>query len=84
MHKKSLALLAAVATVTSLTACTTPATTLKNPKTGQVARCGGSATGSMVGGVLGYHIQKSNDTTCVSEYQSQGFKIEAVDGMPTK
>lgn len=65
-----------------LSACTTPATTLKHPRTGQVARCGGSATGSMVGGVLGYHIQKSNDTTCVSEYQSQGFKVEAVDGMP--
>lgn len=70
--------------VLSLAACTTPATTLKHPKTGQVARCGGSATGSMVGGVLGYHIQKSNDTTCVSEFQSQGFKIETVDGVSTK
>ena len=84
MRKKPLALLAAIAAVTSLTACTTPATTLKHPKTGQVARCGGSATGSMVGGVLGYQIQKSNDTTCVSEYQQQGFKIEAVDSMPAK
>ena len=84
MRKKPLALLAAIAAVTSLTACTTPATTLKHPTTGQVARCGGSATGSMVGGVLGYHIQKSNDTTCVSEYQQQGFKIEAVDSVPAK
>lgn len=32
----------------------------------------------------GYHIQKSNDTTCVSEYQQQGFKIEAVDSVPAK
>lgn len=83
MRKKSLALLVVVA-VTGLAACTTPATTLKHPKTGQVARCGGSATGSMVGGVVGYHIQKSNDTTCVSEYQSQGFKVEFIDGAPAR
>lgn len=61
-----------------LTACSTPMTILKNPKTGQIAQCGGSATGSMVGGVIGYQIQKSNDLKCAEEYQKQGFRIEAV------
>jgi uncharacterized protein YcfJ len=53
--------------------CTTPKTMLKNPQTGQVASCGGSAMGSMVGGVIGYHIQKSNDSDCVADYTAQGF-----------
>lgn len=44
-----------------LSACATPRTVMKNPETGQVTQCGGTATGSFVGGVLGYHIQKSND-----------------------
>lgn len=57
-----------------LVGCTTPTTVLKNPKTGQIATCGGSATGSMVGGVIGYHIQKSNDSDCVSNYMGEGFK----------
>lgn len=57
-----------------LCACTTPKTMLKNPQTGQVVDCGGSATGSMVGGVIGYHIQKSNDSDCVVDYQRQGFQ----------
>lgn len=64
-----------------ITGCTTPRTTLVNPDTGQVAVCGGSATGSMVGGVLGYHIQKSNDSDCVAEYMDMGFKRRNVDGM---
>lgn len=55
-------------------ACTTPTTVLKHPKTGQIATCGGSATGSLVGGVIGYHIQKSNDADCVSNYMGEGFK----------
>lgn len=57
-----------------LTGCTTPATMLKNPKTGQVAQCGGTATGSLVGGVIGYNIQKSNDADCVSKHQAEGFR----------
>jgi len=60
-------------TVSALCACSTPRTVMKNPETGQIARCGGSATGSLVGGVLGYHIQKSNDNKCVAEYAKQGF-----------
>jgi uncharacterized protein YcfJ len=58
-------------------ACTTPMTTLKHPKTEQVVTCGGSATGSMVGGVIGYHIQKGNDTDCVTNFEKQGFKVIA-------
>jgi len=54
--------------------CATPSTTLKNPTTGQVVRCGGDATGSMVGGLIGYNIQKSNDKDCVSSYEALGFK----------
>lgn len=61
-----------------LAACTTPMTVMKNPKTGQIATCGGSATGSMVGGIVGYEIQKSNDGNCVQEYMKQGFKTEVV------
>ncbi len=60
--------------VIGLTACSTPKVMLKNPETGQVVHCGGSATGSMVGGVIGYHIQKSNDATCQSDYMAQGFE----------
>jgi len=58
----------------SLIGCSTPAVTLKNESTGQVARCGGDATGSMVGGLIGYNMQKSNDESCVGAYESQGFK----------
>ena len=64
----------AVILCVALSACTTPKTMLKNEKTGQVVDCGGSATGSMVGGVIGYHIQKSNDSDCVADYMDQGFK----------
>lgn len=65
-------------TVVTLTACTTPAYTLKDRKTGQVAQCGGNVSSSLAGGVIGYHIQKSNDAKCVKQLESQGFKIETV------
>jgi hypothetical protein len=54
--------------------CSTPVVLLKNPTNGQVARCGGDATGSFVGGVIGYHMQKSNDEGCVRDYEAMGFK----------
>ena len=57
-----------------LVGCATPAVTLKNDATNQVVRCGGDATGSMVGGVIGYNIQKDNDEKCVRDYEAQGFK----------
>ncbi len=69
--KKSLIVFAAAVV---LVGCATPAITLKNDGTGQVARCGGDATGSMVGGLIGYNIQKDNDASCVRSYESQGFK----------
>jgi uncharacterized protein YcfJ len=47
---------------------------LENEETGQIVSCGGSATGSMVGGVIGYQIQKSNDEDCEAAYIAQGFK----------
>lgn len=64
-----------IALITTLSSCTTPATTLKHPKTGQVVTCGGSATGSFVGGAIGYHVQKDNDTQCVKTYENQGFSV---------
>jgi len=57
-----------------LAGCTTPHYTLKHPKTGQIETCGGDATGSLAGGVVGYHIQKSNDQKCVDTLKDQGFE----------
>lgn len=68
----SLAFLAAIS------ACSTPRTTLVNPETGQVVTCGGSATGSMAGGVIGYNIDRANADDCVAEYRALGFeRVEA-------
>jgi hypothetical protein len=64
-----------IATLLFVAGCTTPMTTLRHPKSQQVVTCGGSATGSMVGGVVGYHIQKSNDTDCVTNFEKQGFAV---------
>ena len=58
----------------AFTGCATPLVTLKHPTTGQVVQCGGSATGSMVGGLIGHNIQKSNDEACAQAYETQGFK----------
>lgn len=71
MNKNTLIIFAVAIT---LTACSTPRTVLVNPETGQVATCGGSATGSMAGGIIGYHIEKSNASECVAEYMDLGFK----------
>ena len=61
----------------ALTACATPVTTLKNPKTKQVVTCGGDSSASMAGGVIGSNIQKNSDEKCVNSYISQGFKVES-------
>ena len=58
-----------------LCGCSTPSTVLKNPQTGQIARCGGNVSGSLAGGAIGYHIQKGNDQKCVQGYKGQGFEI---------
>ena len=44
--------IATLALLLLLFACATPRTVMRNAETGQVAQCGGSATGSFVGGVL--------------------------------
>ena len=60
---------------TLLAACATPVTTLKNDTTGQVARCGGDRTGSMMGGMIGYSMNEGDANRCVNDYLEQGFKI---------
>jgi hypothetical protein len=59
---------------TILAGCATPAVTLKNEMTGQVARCGGDSTGFMTGGLIGHNLQLSSDDKCVRDFESQGFK----------
>jgi uncharacterized lipoprotein YajG len=56
-----------------LAACTTPVTTLRNPRTGQVVTCGGNTASSLAGGAIGYSIQRSADGRCVEAYSAQGF-----------
>lgn len=56
-----------------LTACATPVLMLKNPKTGQIVRCGGEKSGSMALGMIGYNIQKNTDQACANDYEAQGF-----------
>lgn len=68
--------LLAVVSVT-LAACSTPVTMLINPKTGQVAKCGGNMEGSLGGGLIGYNIQKDNDEKCIEQYKKLGFKIDS-------
>jgi len=60
--------------IAALSGCATPLTVLTNPKTGQAVQCGGTATGAMVGGLIGYHIQESNDRNCVNAYLELGFQ----------
>lgn len=60
-----------------LAACATPKTVLRNESTGQVVICGGSTTGSLAGGVIGYHAQKATDAECVADYQKEGFKVQS-------
>lgn len=64
----------AIIAVLTMTGCTTPQYTLKNPKTGQVETCGGDTTASLAGGVIGYHIQKNNDEKCRRILEENGFK----------
>lgn len=68
-------IVASICLVLAVLGCTTPVTMLKNDSTGQIGRCGGDATGSMAGGLIGYNIQKGSDQDCVRDYQSQGFKV---------
>lgn len=59
----------------SLAACATPVTTLINPDTKQVVRCGGDRSGAMMGGMIGYSLQADDAAGCVKQYASQGFQV---------
>ncbi len=67
-------LIFSLAVVTPLSACSTPTTTLKHAKTGQIVTCGGSSGASWAGGAIGYEIQKGHDADCVNTYKKQGFR----------
>lgn len=56
-----------------ISGCATPVIMLKNEDTGQIARCGGDASGSMAGGLIGYNIQKDNDEACAQDFEARGF-----------
>lgn len=71
---KSAALIALLAV--TLSACATPITTLKHPKTEQVVTCGGGMAGSIAGGMVGYSIQQDNDAACIKSYEQSGFVIQ--------
>ncbi len=58
-----------------LAGCSTPITTMQKGDT--TVTCGGGTMGSILGGKLGYHIQKGNDKDCVDSYTSQGYKVIA-------
>lgn len=72
---KTLAFAAMILTVSFLLAsCATPQTVLKSDN-GQVAVCGGNRSSAIAGGIIGYHIQKSEDANCVETHKAAGFKI---------
>lgn len=58
----------------TLTACSTPVTTMRNPQTGAVATCGGGVGGSILGGVAGYNIEQSLDQKCQAQLLAGGFE----------
>lgn len=64
----------AFTSVAAAAGCATPVTMLKKEDTGQIARCGGDASASIAGGLIGYSIQRGSDDNCVKDYQSQGFR----------
>lgn len=59
----------------SLAGCATPVTTLINPDTKQVVRCGGDRSGAMMGGMIGYSLQADDAAGCVKLYAGQGFQV---------
>lgn len=63
-----------------LAGCATPQTILKNHN-GDVVSCGGSSTGSVVGGMIGYSIQKNSDDICVKNYMGQGYNPVKIDNI---
>lgn len=63
----------ALISLTLLSACATPETVLSSHN-GNIVTCGGSSTGSILGGMIGYSIQKSNDDQCVKQAIANGYK----------
>lgn len=58
--------------------CSTTSYTMVHPKTKQVVIVGGSATGSLVGGAIGYQIEKKNELKEVQKLKNEGFVIQEV------
>lgn len=56
-----------------LTACATPVTTMR--KGDSVVTCGGGTVGSVLGGKIGYDIQRGNDKDCVNGFATQGYVV---------
>lgn len=67
-------LVALAAACLTLSACSTPVTTMRNPMTGAVATCGGGVGGSILGGVAGYNIEQSLDQKCQAQLLAGGFE----------
>ena len=65
-------------TMMALCACSTPTTVMKNDKTGQIVLIGGTATGSALGGFIGYDIQEASEKQQVNNYKQHGFHVEGV------
>lgn len=68
----------AICAATMLAGCATPAYVLEHPETKQVHVVGGTATGSMAGGMIGYHIQKGTDQEKIESLKEQGFVVKEV------
>lgn len=58
--------------VLALTGCATPAHVMQHNN--KVVVCGGSSAGSLMGGAIGYNIQKQNDEKCRDELKQKGYK----------
>lgn len=73
-----MARLVPVLVVMALAACATPEVHLRHPDTGQIATCGGSVSGSLIGGMAGHAIQKTSERGCIEQYLAQGYAVLAV------
>lgn len=63
----------AIAAISLLSACQTPATTLTDPTTGTTVKCGGDIGASIAFGAIGYHLRKEADKKCVAGARAKGY-----------
>lgn len=56
-----------------LVGCSTPVTALHNPTTKHTATCGGGSAGAILGGAIGYSIQKAEDDKCIADLKARGY-----------